>query len=178
MNQNGSIRSRELREILLGALVGLGRAAEGNKNRPSSKTNEILISGLKMIIMQDVSDSMIREQIKKIQEEKYLLIPRCLTCKKQCGRNNDYKINEFYEDYSMIREKKVTILSEILLLAEISTEPDERLCELLYDVLFWLGKKGTSVEIEHIAEHVHIMFQQRFLSYLCCGPIEELLCMS
>ena len=161
MGIKADVERRILKEQLIGALIGLARAAEGNKNRPTSKTNHIIISSLKMLFSNEVTNLAIKEQIGKIHKEKNALVPRCLTCSKQCGRNNDYDVSELMEDFSIIRDKKVTILSEILTLAEIQSDGDDDMFPLIYDAFFFLGKKGTLIEIEHIAERVHITLKRQ-----------------
>lgn len=173
MEIKADVQKRILKEQLIGALIGLGRAAEGNKNRPTAKTNHIVMSSSKMLFSNEVTNLAIKEQIGKIHKEKNALVPRCLTCLRQCGRNNDYAISELMEDFSIIRDKKVTILFEILTLAEIQSDEDDDMFQLIYDALFLLGKKGTLIEIEHIAEGVHRTFKSKFIQYLCKEPIED-----
>lgn len=118
MNYNDSLDNQQLRDGILGALVGLGRAAEGNKNRPTEVTDRVLIDGLRMVMLKDIPELMMKEQIKKIHEEKYKLVPRCTTCKKQCGRNDDYTVSDLRKDSNDVFNMKLRMLSEIILIAE------------------------------------------------------------
>lgn len=172
MNHNESLDNQQLRDGLLGALVGLGRAAEGNKNRPTEETDRVLIDGLRMVMLKDVPELMMIEQIKKTQNEKFKLVPRCITCKKQCGRNDDYRVSDLKETPNDIFNMKLRMLSEIILIAETGNKNDY-LLSLLYDALFWIGKKGNLIEIGHMTELVHTEFCKCFLSYLLNEPIEE-----
>lgn len=78
---------------LIGALVGLARATEGNVNRPTEETDRVFIKGMRMC-SPDRKDSFqqIQNQIEVLHEEKWKLIPRCLDCASPCGRNNDFDI--------------------------------------------------------------------------------------
>lgn len=180
MKTKDLISMRQLREQLLGALIGLSRAIEGNKNRPTSKTDEIIIRGLRMMLANgNDMKLMLEEQIRELHEEKNTLVPRCLTCLKQCGRNDDHSLKELVVESPDILQKKMILLSEILMISEISREipinRDENIFSLMYDTLFLLGKNCLLTELDEMAIEVHATFQKTFLHYIGNQPIEELL---
>ena len=81
------------KQQLIGALIGLARATEGNVNRPTQETDRAFIKGMRMSFP-DKNDScqQIYSQIEILHEEKRKLVPRCQQCASPCGRNNDFDI--------------------------------------------------------------------------------------
>lgn len=81
-----------VKKELLCALIGLSRAIEGNESKCTRHTQKIFLDGLYMITL---SEMMITYQeimchITLLHGEKQRLVPRCATCKKKCGRNDDF----------------------------------------------------------------------------------------
>ena len=73
---------------LIGALIGLARATDGNVNRPTEETDRAFLKGMQMCFPHwEESCQQIHDQIEVIHEEKWKLVPRCLECASPCGRN-------------------------------------------------------------------------------------------
>ena len=139
INQNTANAKKQL----IGALIGLGRSTEGNKNCPNEKTDQVMLSGL--FLLASGTYHKIVQQIELINTEKYKLVPRCLTCGKQCGRNNTVNIAErlYGEESDKLR---FLLLSSIISMPsliepmECNQELRKEAVSFLYNALFWLGK--------------------------------------
>lgn len=149
---------QELKLDLLGALIGLGRAAEGNKIRPDAFTHQVMLHGIQLIRSDaTVSKNALQEQIKLLQEEKYKLVSRCLCCQKRCGRNDDYLFYSEENTDTSICSLKYVLLSLIQTIEEqtlplsASSETFLSAVTFLYDALFFLGK---NVELQEITEMI------------------------
>jgi len=139
--------SKGLKGELLSALVGLGRAAEGNKTRPDELTHQIMLKGIQMINpAADTLEALLKQQINLLHREKNKLISRCLCCKKQCGRNDDYLFfSEESTDTSLCSLKYVLLaliqtIGEHTLHLSASSKTYQSSVSFLYDSLFILGK--------------------------------------
>lgn len=139
---------------LLSALIGLGRAAEGNENRPDGLTHQVLLNGIQLLNADLVtSEILLKQQISLLHKEKYKLISRCLNCKKQCGRNDDYSFfSEENTDAALFSLKYVllsliqTVGEHVMQLPALSAIYQSSV-SFLYDSLFFLGKDVASQEI-------------------------------
>ena len=140
-------------EELLGALIGLGREVEGNKNRPTKMTNQIMIQGLKMICADEsLITQAIEQQISLLHNEKEKLVPRCLTCKKQCGRNNDYEIESFASDEIILAKAKKQLLEDILILANKYEIENQDVLTQIYDSLYLLGTDDALSRVQNLLQ--------------------------
>ena len=75
---------------LLGEIIGLARASEGNEDLVSDQTDQALLSGLVLAGSDDIEE--LQQQIQKIQEEKRKIVPDCFECAAPCGRTAAYDI--------------------------------------------------------------------------------------
>lgn len=132
------------KEQLIGALVGLARATEGNVNRPTEETDRAFIKGMRMC-SSDRKDSFlqIQNQIEVLHEEKWILIPRCLECASPCGRNNDFEVTGLNGIQNS--QLKYVLLSGLLFMASFPAVFDEnstihrKFMEFLYKAFFFIG---------------------------------------
>lgn len=100
-----------LQDELTGVLIGLSRATIGNKNRPTSETDKIMIEGLFTTITNvSFDDEAIKRQIEKTEVEKSKLVPRCSDCSTTCNRNDNYDMKDLWNDNEDIRSLKSLIL--------------------------------------------------------------------
>ena len=75
------------KEALLGAVIGLCRAAESNMHRVSQNTDDILIKALCTLGAEDEKEmGLITDRVKK---EKQRLAPGCAGCGSPCGRTEE-----------------------------------------------------------------------------------------
>ena len=98
-----------LQDELVGALIGLARAAEQNGTTP--EIQELMIRGL-FSTLTNVSfdDEELRQQIRQIHDVKNSLTPGCLSCQSPCGHNEDYDLDRLWEADEDIRSLKSLIL--------------------------------------------------------------------
>jgi hydroxylamine reductase len=131
---------------LLGALIGLGRAVEGNPNRPTELTHQVMLTGLQMTISTICPEVLQMEcQIERLHGEKNKLAVQCLTCEKQCGRNDDFDIGAFGRFPDSLRWRKATLLALGQSVAyycqqkPVSGDLYNQSTDFLYDALFLIG---------------------------------------
>lgn len=129
---------------LLGALVGLARATEGNVNRPTEETDRVFIKGMLMCCPgRDESLPKIQNQIEALHKEKWKLIPRCLGCASPCGRNNDFDFKEL--DGMQNSRLKYVLLSRLFYTTPFFAVSYENsfvsreVMEFLYKAFFFIG---------------------------------------
>ncbi len=141
----------QLQDELTGALIGLARAAEGT-TVPTETTYQAIIEGLFTTITNVSFDNdAINDVIKKVREEKEKLVPNCSSCQAHCGRNDEYDMNELWNDIEDIRSLKSLILFGIRGMAayayhaKVLGYSDEEVNEFFCEALFMIGY-GDSIE--------------------------------
>lgn len=129
---------------LIGALIGLSRATEGNVNRPTEETDRAFIKGMQMCSPGcEESFQHIHNQIEAIHEEKWKLVPRCLECASPCGRNNDFDIADL--NGMQNSQLKHVLLSGLLFMAPFFAVSDvkplnsHKIIEFFYRAFFFIG---------------------------------------
>ena len=126
---------------LLGTLVGLVRAIEGNEELVSDKTDSLILEALRTDPKTAMPDK-IASLLHRITDEKRRLIPNCFNCEARCGRTDDYDTGEIYNAPDNVREAKLAILQNLRKIAKIattkSTLPSE-IWETVYNAIFYLG---------------------------------------
>lgn len=94
---------------LTGSLVGLARAAEGNK--PSLSTDKIILEGLFTTITNvNFNNETINTLIDRIHIEKDKFVTSCSGCGSNCGKNDDYDMKNVWDADEDIRSLKALIL--------------------------------------------------------------------
>ena len=96
------MRSKEL----IGKLIGLARATEGNEHLLSDS----IFSLIKVSLSGDGKDE---ELIKLCDDEKRKLVPDCFSCMCPCGRTSDYDLNELASKSGEGRDLRVLILTSL-----------------------------------------------------------------
>lgn len=100
----------DLQDKLTGSLIGLARTLDGD-NRPTENTYKLIIKGLFTTITNvNFNEETIGQLIDEVQAEKQRISPMCSECDSPCGRNNDYDMNELWNDNEDIRSLKSLIL--------------------------------------------------------------------
>lgn len=140
-----SANTANLQDDLTGALIGLARACEGNT--PTENTTKLIVEGLFTTITNvNFNDETIKELIRKIEQEKELLVPNCTGCGSACGRNDNYDMSNLWDDNEDIRSLKSLILFGIRGVAAYAYHAmvlgykDEKVDEFFYKALFVLGE--------------------------------------
>ena len=136
-----------LRDELFGALIGLARATFGNEDLITPSTFAVVVEGLSAIA--DDSDQL-TDLIRRVNEEKYKLVPSCFYCSSPCGRTSNYDMGLLDSAPEEIRLLKLSILSKLSSLAavshsgELSTLPTEA---TFYRALAAIGEDWTVKEL-------------------------------
>ena len=126
---------------LLGALVGLVRATEGNEDLVNKNTDALVLEALRLD-GECATAEVINALIERIIAEKKRLIPNCFCCTASCGRNDDYDMQELYNAPEDIREAKLTMLSSLQRLAKQANSPNDQpneIWETVYNAVYYLG---------------------------------------
>lgn len=128
---------------LLCALIGLSRAIEGNESKCTRHTQKIFLDGLYMITL---SEMMITYQeimchITLLHGEKQRLVPRCATCKKKCGRNDDFPKDkmESLSEYAYQILQRILSIGLFVSHQGIDIKIKNQATDFLYKALFQVG---------------------------------------
>ena len=97
------------RNALLGSLIGLARATEGNDHLVSDSTAAVTVEGLYTAFF-GAADAL-PDIMERIDAEKRKLVPDCYRCAASCGRNNAYDMDRLQKADDTIRALKASILS-------------------------------------------------------------------
>lgn len=136
------------RKRLIGALIGLARATEGNEHLITPSVNAV------------VSDSLTAEDpeavgvcLKRVEEEKRKMVPDCFYCASPCGRTSDYDLNGLASAEPAVRALKEQLLAD---LCHIAPEVKNGDCLPLYRALIAVGIDDFTVEeLMPIADALH-----------------------
>jgi len=144
----------ERNKKLLGAMIALGRAVEGNKNKPDQSSHAALLAALSLIKPgREPGARQTEKALGELREAKMRLVPRCGWCPKQCGRNDEVSAAEWAAADSESAAAMELLLAEILSWgASLAVGPpasiDEEIMAELYEAFYWLGKHGAARELD------------------------------
>lgn len=121
------------KQRLLGELIGLARATEGNDHLLRSETGKIVCDAL-TALEQDIADW--DTLLARIDEEKRRLVPMCYQCLGGCGRNNAYDVGLLRLDAPGLRKAKNGLLDRLIAAAALPGDNghDQRLYLGLYAI--------------------------------------------
>lgn len=141
----------QLQDELTGALIGLARATEGTAV-PTQTTYQVMLEGLFTTITNVSFDNdAINNMMKKVREEKEKLVQSCSRCQIPCGKNDEYDMNDLWNDNEDIRSLKSLILFGIRGMAayayhaKVLGYSDEEVNKFFCEALFMIGY-GDSLE--------------------------------
>lgn len=141
----------QLQDELTGALIGLARATEGTAV-PTQTTYQVMLEGLFTTITNVSFDNdAINNMMKKVREEKEKLVQSCSRCQTPCGKNDEYDMNDLWNDNEDIRSLKSLILFGIRGVAayayhaKVLGYSDEEVNKFFCEALFMIGY-GDSLE--------------------------------
>ena len=113
---NKGEKSTECKKVdgsILGALIGLARATDGDAP-VNDGTYELIVDALSVdyAVLSD-NECKIGEIVDRIHEEKYRLVPNCRYCVAHCGRTDDFDVSLLADEEPKIRDLKESIIDKI-----------------------------------------------------------------
>ena len=154
--------------LLLGSLVGLSRATEGNEHKVTAAMDRLVLDGLATLPCPGISAeacpssaelTRLAELSAAVHQAKRQLIPLCFDCAAPCGRNEDYDPGTFAALSAEARALRLSLLTAARALAKalasgkdsafdaasssgMSAEMDS-----LYSALYALGRDDWEPEL-------------------------------
>ena len=175
---------KEQMKEMLGALVGLARATEGNEDLITIETNNLALECLAVVEMDiNIEEIDLGNLIERLDEEKRKFVPKCYSCASPCGRNNNYDASRLIAAMKFSVEgvgenslaegnvelsKKIIILKELSKLADCinNSSADEELADnellhkergILYRAIYSIGTEWTVEELEDVLSEVRLL---------------------
>lgn len=128
-------------EMLLGELVGLARATDGNEHLITQAVTKMIAEILRANVR---SESGYHAYSGKIDAAKREMVPECFLCANPCGRTSALDLKNLKGESQQIQETKLAILSKIRTISCAERSQDDDL--KLYRGLVILGLEGYSPE--------------------------------
>ncbi|MBQ3107514.1 MAG: hypothetical protein IJC68_02750 [Firmicutes bacterium] len=145
---------------LLGCLIGLSRATEGNEHKVTPDMDLLVLEALAASLAE--TDSIRTEDlITRVKEAKRQLIPLCYDCASPCGRNNDYDFSGFPSQPEEKLLPKVRLLQALQASAlrtwrsvkNYESTPSPAYMDLVYMILYAIGRDDWGpAELQPILE--------------------------
>lgn len=146
----------EMKDVLLGALMGLTRAMEGNEDLVTPETGELIAEGLRAAAPErEISLDVLREIADRVHKEKFRIVPNCEFCASPCGNTSDYDMARLYAARDEVRAVKEKILRGLYSLAE---HPTPEITAFFYEALSSLT---YDMEAEDFSSLVQRMEEQK-----------------
>ena len=154
--------------LLLGRLVGLSRATEGNEHKVTAATERLVLNGLAALPCPGVSAeacpssaelTRLAELSAAVHRAKRQLIPLCFDCAAPCGRNEDYDPDTFAALSAEARALRLSLLTAARALAKVlvsgkvsafgaaSSPGISAQMDSLYSALYALGRDDWGPEL-------------------------------
>ena len=108
-------------EKLLGELVGLARATDGNEHLITESVTDIVAELLSADVLSDIQYAAYRNKIDAAKQE---MVPDCFHCSNPCGRTAALDLNVLKGESRQVQEAKCAILREIRSLAASERSQD------------------------------------------------------
>lgn len=137
---------------LLGKLIGLARATDGNEHLISASATAVIVESLAAILREDSASGMLEKLMERVTEEKRNMVPDCFRCASPCGKNNDYDMSKLWNADADIRSLKVEILNGIVPMANHALRGaglgyhDEVVDRFFYKALIVVGMDDYTAE--------------------------------
>ena len=143
----------QLQAQLIGVLIGIARAVDGNEHLISDATDKIVREGLAaMLPDENLGDDSLSALIQRAEEEKRKLIPLCYECAAPCGKNNNYDMRRLCAADEDICSLKQLILCSIRGMAAYACRAaalgrtDHDVDRFFYQALFAIGEESFGVQ--------------------------------
>ena len=137
----------DLYNKLVGELIGLARATDGNEHLITPDVTKLIRQCLGI----DQSDeTQIDHLITEVVAAKKTMVPDCFYCANPCGRTNSYDMYALKDEPELIQKPKKDILEKLRTCHESTTEAS------LYRGLIAIGLEHTAPDfLTGIAEEIH-----------------------
>ncbi len=122
---------------LLGALIGLVRAADNNEDLVTAETGQLVLEVLNATkTLADIN--VLKSLHDRIVSEKKRIVPDCFQCQSPCGRTDDYDMKLIRDSKEKSAWIKIQILAELQKsAADIS--PTAARMKFFYKALYLIG---------------------------------------
>lgn len=97
---------------LLGELIGLARATDGNEHLISDASTAVIVDCL-VASLEPLPQEKLEVLLRRIDEEKHRMTPDCFACAAPCGKNNAYDMGRLQREEPRTREAKLRLLAGI-----------------------------------------------------------------
>lgn len=129
-----------LQDRLIGELIGLARATEGNEHLITPSTNRTTEEVL-CAVGTGAHPDRLQQLLEQVDEEKRKMVPMCYQCAASCGRTNGYDMAALEAAPPQIRRLKRQILETICALAAAPGQKDH---SFFYLALYAIGREDWS----------------------------------
>lgn len=138
MEQTGTI----MWDALLGELIGIARAVDGNEHLLRPQTDALVRQAL-IAAGEPLPDARRLAALKEaVLQEKQVLVPGCFACAAPCGRTAAHDMARLKEEPAEVQAVKEQLLTRLLTAATEAALP----ASALYPPLFALGWEGVGGE--------------------------------
>lgn len=140
-----------LRDGLAGALIGLARTTFGNEDLLTTDTFAVVLDGLSALDPGcKTSADQIEDLTRRVDTEKYKIVPNCFYCAAPCGRTSNYDMKELVCASAEVRSLKLSILSRLSSIAVLLKNDDSVVSSIepkFYRALAVLGEDWSAAEL-------------------------------
>ena len=130
-------------DTLMGAIIGLARATEGNEDLITESTDRTMQDALAMAI--DADETALFDMLDRIRDEKRKLVPNCFDCAMPCGRTSDFDMNMLANETPALQKAKIELLALLQSLAK-NAPLDAQTMRIFYQALNFIGYDGATTE--------------------------------
>lgn len=155
-------RHNGYRTTLMGAVIGLARAVEGNRNKPGMVAHQSVLAAIQLVQTPDTDEAAFGTCLARLHAAKAGLVPRCALCAKQCGRNDDFDLSDMDNLPLEMRTLKRVLLLCLLALTSCLIHTDNtdlfrKGMEILYNGFYDVGHDGLTEAITERLREVSVM---------------------
>lgn len=130
-----------LQTTLLGALIGLARATDGNEHLISPESTAVI---LECLAAKPGTVDELHAMLSMVEKVKQKMIPDCFRCANPCGRTAAYDLALIDLEEKSVQDVKYSILRMLLELSEKQLDPTEE--SLIYHGLIAIGLENYTAE--------------------------------
>jgi hydroxylamine reductase len=147
-----------LQAELFGALIGLSRATFGNEDLLTPSTFAVVLEGLSAASPESTSSpDQLSDLIRRVNEEKYKLVPSCYYCSSPCGRTSNYDMKLLDTAAEDIRTLKLSLLAglcDLSIRKTFSNDAAAAFHNLVYRALACVGEDWSVAEFSAVLAEI------------------------